>query len=170
MRKVVAILLLTLLTFNLLGYQLLYYYRTCEAKAEMKAYLRQLPHHKDLIQLSFSDKEISQLQWEEESEFYWKGEMYDVVQRDFSNGQWNIKCLPDGKESALLKDYLNTNKKSNDSKQQALSKLLASLYLLPSEKPTVTLPETATTSFVDMPFSISTISLAVQSPPPQFVA
>lgn len=54
---------------------------------------------KDLTLLSFTQKELSQLNWKDAKEFEYKGEMYDIVEREQKGNTTLFWCWKDEKET-----------------------------------------------------------------------
>lgn len=133
----------------------------------MKAYLRANPASDEMITLVFSQEQAALIEWEGDEEFNWEGRMYDVIQKKTSNGKFSVRCLPDNKESNLLQSFLKATKKSNDTKQQALSKIMATAFLLPQSIIISEKAITIRTGFPEQLFLIEAIALSIQSPPPQ---
>lgn len=84
----------------------------------------------DVLVLTFDRNERAGIEWEEEQEFRYKGEMYDVIEQRYEGDQLIIRCLPDKKEKALLEAYQNMAQKNTSSPGQAsLIKLLTTQFL-----------------------------------------
>lgn len=54
---------------------------------------------KDLTLFTFTEKEISQLNWKHSKEFEYKGEMYDIVEREKRGNSTLFWCWKDEKET-----------------------------------------------------------------------
>jgi len=112
-KKLTSILLLLCLFLVLFGYHLVFYFQVAAAKTEMMAFLKNQEGHKDVVQFCFDNSEAKQLVWEEEHEFRFNGEMYDVVEKEQKDGRLIIRCIADTKETTLIKDYLRNNRRRN---------------------------------------------------------
>ena len=64
----------------------------------MKKALQNDRYNKDVVVLMFTKAEVKELEWEEESEFCFKGDMYDVVEKTEKDNHVIIRCIPDKKE------------------------------------------------------------------------
>lgn len=86
--------------------------RLAEVKKEMRAEV--LSHDESIAtRLVFTDNELKELQWEEESsEFVYRGEMYDVIKIQKDGGKTIVWCIDDRKETALITTYLKFHKQS----------------------------------------------------------
>jgi hypothetical protein len=96
----------------------------------MKKLLQSQKDNKDVVQLSFTTKEVEQLEWEEESEFCYRGDMYDVIEKITHGDDVIIRCIPDKKETALLNEYQKQNKQH--SSNSVIVQLLTAHFVLPS--------------------------------------
>jgi len=106
------------------GYHLFYHYHLAEAKREMHQRLLQLPgaHVSELL---FSGEEMASLGWEGNSEFRYRGEMYDVISIEKKEGHFLVKCVADHKETALLEQYFKAQQQSgNNAPTKSILKLL----------------------------------------------
>ena len=74
----------------LLGYHLVFHVQLAAVKSEMKAFLRNQKEHKELTQIILSKTESHFLHWEDENEFYYRGEMYDVIEMKASGDTCNF--------------------------------------------------------------------------------
>lgn len=166
MRQLFAILTLCCLLFLVAGYHLLYHYRITEAKQEMRQALLRV-NAEGVSKLSFSRAELASLEWEDPSEFRYRGEMYDVLKVEKKGDSVVVWCLSDDKESALLNAYTDTQNQSSGSPSTILLKVLHSPYL-PSVAVTVFSPEERrpknATLFL---FYLPQTDGAIVTPPPQ---
>ena len=133
LKKLIVIFLSVCFFLNITGYQILFYFRQEEIKAEMREAIRLQSYSEnesDFV-FSLSDKQaIKQLEWEGEDEFRFKSEMYDVIEKKTENGKLVIRAIADRQETALLnkaKDHWNQNEKSNKVADE-LFQLLQSLF------------------------------------------
>ena len=131
MRKLVAILLLCCLLVVTSGYHIFYHYHLAEAKREMRQQLLQLPGA-NVTQLLFSGGEMVTLGWEGNNEFRYHGEMYDVISIEKKGGHFLVRCVADGKETALLAQYAKAQQQSGtNASTKSILKLL-NVHFLPS--------------------------------------
>ena len=130
----------------------------------MKAFLRDQENHKDVVELSFSKKEAEQLEWEEEMEFNYKGEMYDVVEKKVEGNRVTVRCIPDTKEDALLLDYQkNTGRHSSNS---FIGQLITAPFILPPSNLLAPPSCVLNDAFLEVSVNLPTTISAVPSPPP----
>lgn len=77
----------------------------------------------------FSDAEMLALDWVENNEFRYRGEMFDILQMETKGDRTVIWCIADKKETALLQQYQRSQKQSTGTSSFLLLKLLSSHYL-----------------------------------------
>lgn len=130
----------------------------------MKAFLKDQKTHKDVVQLSFEDDQSKQLCWEDDQEFSFKGEMYDVIEKKREGKILIIRCIPDKKETDLLKEYQKQNKRNSSS--STVFQLITTQFVLPVGfliKPTERQIEI---HYEDYSSSLQNIASTVILPPP----
>lgn len=137
LKKPMAILLLICLFLEVIGFYFVFLLRREAVKQEVWSYLHQNQHNNYAQTLSFSlnDPGIRETPvWENENEFSFKGEMYDVIEKKELNGNLVISCISDKKETSLIKDFEkdlsgNTSNKNSNGNADQLIKLLTMPYL-----------------------------------------
>ena len=111
------------------GYYVLYQVRLAEIKEGMrKEFLR--TRRDEFTRFVFSSKETRHIEWEEENEFRYKGEMYDVVEMEKKGDQVIIVCIADKKEKALKEEFAKTHQSPERSPCNSISKLLKAPFLV----------------------------------------
>lgn len=112
MRKTVAISLLLIIFINQLGYYLLHSLQQYQARQEIKHALRASIPESSLEIISATD---DQLQWQEAGkEFYYRGQLYDVVNIKVLHGKTFYYCINDTKEKQLLENLAKIVKSSRE--------------------------------------------------------
>lgn len=127
------------------GYWLLGQYQRYVIKKEMKANIKASLSSKETQQLVFilqngtpADKSFY---WEDEDEFHYRDNMYDVITKKIVGDKLFITCINDDKEEELIDRYIDIAKKENNKPGNASSgmQLMLSLvfvspenYLIPS--------------------------------------
>jgi hypothetical protein len=119
------------------GYHLLYIYHQQQLKTEMKAFLK--ANHgsgfgsKLVFPLSSGKIENADFSWEEENEeFRFQQELYDVVSIEKKNGTIEILCLKDNNENQLenqLNEIHKLNKTNSSKSSQNTLKFFSLFYL-----------------------------------------
>jgi len=84
----------------------------------------------DVVELAFDEPSFARLVWEEENEFRFKGEMYDVVEKRVVNGKILLLCIPDKKETQLLYEYKKQTENNQSQGKQLVLKWVIN-YLQP---------------------------------------
>jgi len=95
----------------------------------MRSFLKNQKDHKDVVQLIFNTDQCKGLYWENENEFSYNGEMYDVIEKKYKPHQLIIHCIPDEKETALLNEYQKNNK--HNSSNSTIIHLITTPFILP---------------------------------------
>lgn len=164
MRKLTSILLLTCLSLTFSGYHLIFYLQRAALKSEMKTFLKDQKTHKDVVQINFTNEELSQLEWEGDDEFFFQGEMYDVIQKKNDGNKTVILCIPDKKETALLNEYQKTHKRNTSSSVTA--QLFSMQFVLPDNYSLQRPQKSIQKYFGQHFFSLKSLASAIISPPP----
>jgi hypothetical protein len=112
------------------GHQLAFILQLHQLKLEMKRNIPMLRNSADVVELAFDESSYARLEWEEDHEFSFKGEMYDVIEKRAVNGKILLLCIPDKKESQLLYDYKKQTEKSQSQDKQLALKWIIN-YLQP---------------------------------------
>ncbi|MBO9684581.1 MAG: hypothetical protein J7502_18255 [Flavisolibacter sp.] len=130
----------------------------------MKAFLKDQKTHKDVVQISFTDEELGQLEWEGDDEFCFQGEMYDVIQKERNGNKTIILCIPDKKETALLNEYQRTHKRNVS--HSATVQLFSIQFVLPDDCSLQQPQKTIEKYPVHHSFSLQNPASTVILPPP----
>jgi hypothetical protein len=106
LKTITAILFLFLMQFNLIGYQLCFYYVQKQADLELQATLdKQHYNRDDLITLRVPLALPYQTDWKEfervNGEIEINGKVYKYVERKIVNGEMVLLCIPDNNRSRL---------------------------------------------------------------------
>lgn len=163
-RKLTSILLLTCLCCTMLGYHLVFHFQLTAAKLEMKKFLQNRKDHKDVVQLSFSSEQAKQLYWEEENEFRYNGQMYDVIEKKTQENQIIIRCIPDKKETALLNEYQKNN--NRNSANSTIVQLITAQFILPADHSLQQPEKILKKNFTDFSSSLQNLASTILPPPP----
>lgn len=119
MRKIAAILFLTLFLFNLIGYRCLSYYLQQKEKDRFEAGLdKQEYNENDLITLKVPLYMPYQTPWSQferiDGEITIDGIIYKYVKRKIEDGQLILLCLPNYKKMQLVKATVEFGNHGND--------------------------------------------------------
>lgn len=128
---IIAICLTGVFLFNMLGYCLFSILIISHKKDTFNKIVSGNFHEKELIQLTASDLQTAN--WEDEKEFEWNEEMYDVVKQEIKDGQTMYTCKKDTKEDILKKNKKEASDKSSEKKMIEMNKIFV-------QSPTINLP------------------------------
>jgi len=165
-RKVFAIIAVGCLLLMNAGYIVLYYFRLAEVREEMHKELLSA-RKTELTTFIFTSEQVAGLDWEEDNEFRYQSEMYDVLQMQTDEGKTTILCLPDRKEKELREAYANNQSPSKkESSSTVILKLLQAPFLL-TAMPDVTCFYHEKECFILYHSNLISSSPSVITPPPK---
>ncbi|MGN6401043.1 MAG: hypothetical protein ACTHMD_11355 [Flavisolibacter sp.] len=166
MKKIAAVILFACLFFTIVGYHFVFRLQLGEIKAEMKEKLRNYADE-NVVEFSFNADDAKKIKWEEDHEFRFNNEMYDVIKKHQQGDQLIIRCIPDKKEKALLEAYQKiTPDNSGSSAKTSLIKLITAPFL-PSQNITVLKPQkTEQPVFFNYRFYLPRMQCSVPERPP----
>jgi hypothetical protein len=174
MKKIVSSILLLSLFLNIVGYHFIFQIQQHNIKEDMEEYLSKSENILNANELRLPLDEISKLKWQDEKEFAYNGELYDVIQQKKVNGELIIQCIKDKKETHLVNDYTKISKEtqsdpSSKNKSTVLLKLITGIFIK-TEQPVVSLPfyinKKYPTTLCD---AISSGTKEILIPPPQLI-
>lgn len=123
------------------GYHLLYMYHQQALKSEMKAFLKE--HHstrfgsKLVFELQAGKIQNTHFSWEEENEeFRYQNELYDVVSFEKTNNKIEIICIKDNDENQLenqLNEIRKLSKPNSTKTTHTTFKFFSVFYLQKSQ-------------------------------------
>lgn len=139
MKKTVAIFLFLCLIVPFLGTYTWLQYKKHQIKEVVKKQILASIDKKELVTLRFSTAEATtELHWEHESEFEYKGQMYDIVETQISGDSISYICWWDHAETALnlqlhaIVEHTFGNDPQNHAQQEHLKDFYKSLYSAPN--------------------------------------
>jgi hypothetical protein len=97
----------------------------------MKAFLKDQKQYKDVVQILLNEEEAKQVYWEDENEFRYNNEMYDVVEKQVQGKLIVIRCIQDEKETSLLNEYQKSRKHNPDN--STIVQLITAQFDLPAD-------------------------------------
>jgi hypothetical protein len=109
------------------GYQIVFYLQLRQVKSEMKSNINKLKSSEIISVFSFEQTKAAELEWKEDHEFRFNGELYDVIEKRFENGKLIIRCISDKNETKLIEDY-KKNTEKNTPGNASLIQLLTSHF------------------------------------------
>lgn len=122
MKKVIAILFILLLAFKLVGFIAVFKFRQHVITEKIKLEIKQGVLEDELSIITVTEENKHLLKWKNKREFFYKGNMYDVVRKRKSNIKTILYyCINDEKEAILLakldmlvKNSMDQNSKKNN--------------------------------------------------------
>lgn len=164
MRKIIAIISLVVILFNIGGYFLYFTYLKSVIQKDIKAQIRKGLKEEDLTLIVVTD-EIS-LKWlKEGKEFSCNGDMFDVVKKKTEGDSTYYYCINDTKEKHLIADFLKTDKAKQRS-DNILKKVISIIYL-PSKFETTQIIDSGNYQFNFTDSVYQSIKMDVTLPPPK---
>lgn len=138
LKKNIAILLFSCLIVPFLGTYTWLQYQKHQTKEMVKRQILAQVDKKELVTLTFSTAETAtELRWEHDGEFEYKGQMYDIVETQINGDSISYICWWDHAETALniqlqqIVEKTLGNDTQNHQKQDDLTNFYKSLYFTP---------------------------------------
>jgi len=104
MKKTIAILFIVLYVFNLAGYYAVFKALQYQVRVDVKTRIKASVSESELVLIIVRNDEEGTMHWLNESEFRYRGNMYDVV-RHYSRGNAHYYvCINDKQEDQLFKN------------------------------------------------------------------
>lgn len=140
---IIALFLTSIFLFNMLGYCLFSLLIISHKKDTFNKIVSGNFDKKELVQINSSD--LQNASWEDEKEFEWNGEMYDVVKQEIKDGKTIYTCKKDSKEDMLIKNKREASDKSSAKKMIEMNKIFVQspVIQLPCFVPNVVKSHTA---------------------------
>lgn len=168
----VVIILIAVFAFNLAGYRIVLNIHQKQVRKEIKQRIREGISEDDLVSITVTPQNRDQLQWKKKDEFYYKGELYDIVRVEIIDESTVVyHSLADSREHQLIAQFNAKWKKNQKQPSNSSFKIFNVLLNLPpspyrqemvsSEKDPKTI-----FNYNNLYFSIS---LDINSPPPKSV-
>jgi hypothetical protein len=173
LKRIAAILLLSVFVLNLGGFFLVFKIQQRHVRKEIKEQIRQGVPEGELTVIKVTPENESELEWEHSKEFEYKGMMYDVVRKIILDETTILYyCVSDTQETELFAYLEDEIKKSMDTKKDGknssknLFKLLSGIYAQP-QKHVSPVVETGITFTCEYSHHYSSPELVITSPPPK---
>lgn len=120
-RSFIALLMVGIFAFNMLGYCLFSVLILTHKKSVFHKIVSGKFGKEELC--NFKASEIKNVRWEHDKEFEWNEEMYDVVKKETREGDIVYTCKKDTKEDHLKKQKRKASEKSAAQKMVKLAKI-----------------------------------------------
>jgi hypothetical protein len=103
LKKLFASFFILVFLYTLVGYYPIFLFQQNNIKKEIKKRIKQTVPESELQVLVFNQGTISQINWVDENEFLFKGNLYDIVRFEKNqNGETVYYCINDNQEKKLF--------------------------------------------------------------------
>lgn len=182
MKKLVAIFLLALFLFNVIGYRLLFFYVLQQSDVQLEAALdKELYNESELVAIKIPlslPYQTDQTSFERvDGEINYNGKIYKYVKRRISAGNLLLLCLPDYNKMRLTKEQDNFFKDANNLAQHSAKKqenqkgsfknALGDYDYLPCKSPAALFEEPVSRRLSGLDVSFTSVSPASPEHPPE---
>jgi hypothetical protein len=157
-----------------LGTHIFFRYNKNKIRKEIAGKIHSGPDKKDLVLLKFAEEEAeTKLNWKHADEFEFKGQMYDIVEKDQEGDTTWYYCFKDDTETRLNreKDSLLASAIGRDPRQKSqtdrLTDFLKTVYQQDVFSWTPHAASTTVFHFSFLIFNYSSLSFPPLSPPPK---
>ncbi|MEZ5083522.1 MAG: hypothetical protein R2750_08740 [Bacteroidales bacterium] len=103
LRKITGILLLACLIAPFGGFYVFLQLKKKQVKKDIRLNLASFIGNNNLVVFSFSKEDIKTLEWKDNHEFEYEGQMYDIIESNIVGETIHYKCFHDTKETSLNK-------------------------------------------------------------------
>ena len=176
MKRLFALALVFILLYNTLGYYLVFSYNRFLLRKEIHGLIRN--HRLDdqciILTFAFPQKTMG-FSRINQTEFVYKGVLYDIVSEEIHEGGITIRCLADQKESELIAGFTHSFDLLHDRNHPGHSRHLAFLLqhmiqqALPETIVAGTLPFPSMFTHANRFFPLASPDITPENPPPETV-
>ena len=128
------------MAYSQIGYYFIIRHSQALQKKSIKYKIRSQLNEDQLQIISLTDN-LKEIYWEEEGkEFFFKGEMFDVVKTKTLNGKMLLYCINDKKEKELVNNYnaLTKQNSTTDKKSKIKADNTQNLFFVEEDQTAVT--------------------------------
>jgi hypothetical protein len=174
LKRIIAISLLGIFTFNLMGFFLLFKIQQFRISQETTYYIkRDVPKDK-LALITITSENRSDLDWKHEREFRYKGVVYDIVKKEMIDAHTAVyHCLTDELVTTLFLDLdelvkknMEAKNKGNDLIKNLYELFLSGIYALPQKLIWTLFPTDSSVSYLYLTDYSSPV-FDITGPPPK---
>lgn len=176
MQKLLAIFFSLSLFISVLGYHWWFFIQQASIKTAVKENLKHPSQRQHTVTFTFaihSSSANDNPDWDGDDEFSYRGEMYDVLQKEIKGDSVTVRCISDKKETELINAYNKIAKgdfgNSPKKKTASILKLMNSFVACVTENTAETPAADTKQSYSLYQSSLPGCNHDVQSPPPKFV-
>ena len=172
MKREIALILVLIFTYNIIGYYLLVMVQKHQVRSEMVQRLKQDIPSSELASIKMTSKNKNDFYWYDANEFKYKGVMYDVVRTEKVNSKTTVfHCLTDHLEMKLLAQLeAQKSKNSNQDKNSPLKEVLKVFFKVETlnGQRFVSTESRRLITIININF-YNSLTLDVSSPPPNYI-
>jgi hypothetical protein len=171
-KKVIAILLLGVLTYSLIGFVLMFKIMVTRVRQDMQAQIEHDTGKQPLTVLNYNTLNRGDFSDMANGELSYKGERYDVVkQQKLNNGSIVFYCIHDAVETALISylsdDVANTLDSQSHKNTLRFYRFMVDWYMLSSVKYYTAPLARAKTSLIAAMQRLDAPFIGLHAPPPK---
>lgn len=130
----------------------------------MFALLKNQKHHRDVVEFCFKNKDASELNWENDHEFSFNNDMYDLVENKTDGDKIIIRCIADKHETELVNEYQKNNKQNHSN--ESVVQLITASFILPQTVCLNQFEKKVRIHYFNFSSPINSIPSSVLAPPP----
>ncbi len=157
-----------------MGYYIVFNMIQFQVKDEVKHILKHSVPQEDLVLISISDADESQLIWTKPNkEFRFQGEMYDIVDIIKKGNKTLYRCLHDFKESKLfahldvhINNYIAHNAEQQN-KAKSFFNVMAKLFFFQSEESQIVGKDPIENVYYHYTENYKSVTIDLLNPPPE---
>ncbi len=118
-RKLIFIFITILLLFKIAGQYPMFKIRQTQIHNSIKNQIAQNIPNQFLDKITFDFQDITKIKWEKiDKEFWYQGNLYDVVRFEKTNENISYYCIKDTKETSLVEEFKQEIANQTNSKTQ----------------------------------------------------
>jgi hypothetical protein len=122
-QRFIYILITLVLVIKIAGFYPLFKIKQWDIRENIEMMIEKHIFNEPLIQISIPSKNVNSLKWEREGkEFWYEGNLYDIVRSEIEGGMTHFYCINDTHETKLNHDFQAfINRESNTSNDSDMS-------------------------------------------------
>lgn len=118
MKRNVALLLLIIFSYNILGFYSIFHLRIYLIQNEMRELIESNECKNSIIEIIIPNSEISNITSINDEEIIYKNCFYDIIEKENLKDVTRFICLKDTKETELVSDFNKELKEKNEEKNK----------------------------------------------------
>lgn len=176
LKQTISILLLFVFSFNIVGVVTVFKLQQFQIRRGIKRQIKRGLSEDDLHVITIHPKNSADLDWQEENEFIYKGDMFDIVKKEIrSDSSIVYYCINDKQEKSLFANLDEQVKKQTDRNSptnQLAKKFFKFLSSIPlQEKNESASVEQNSSKLISLcENNYTSPEVGIEAPPPKFFA